>query len=147
MPIINKEEIQMAESRGPFEETSGVSIRGLEAELLAVRQQAATHKELERVEVFVRKLRSKAGSGGAAVSTWSSACTSACFSSASTVCAKGVLTHPALDPEMAGVFATLHRRGVEALGEEGFMDAMLKQSKKVKAVNIVDLANELEKSE
>jgi hypothetical protein len=134
----------MPPRREPFEESSGTSIRGLEAELIAVRNQSETLKQLRNVELFVRKLNAKAGGRAAGLSTYSSACTSACFSSASTICAKGAITVAAKDPEIAEVFATLHRRGIETLGEEGFMDAMLAEAKKVKAVSIVELAEERE---
>lgn len=114
---------------------------------LSAKKQIETQKQLQHIEVFVRKLQAKAGggSGAAGISTWSSACTSACFSSASTLCAKGVIKLPALDPELADVFATLHRRGIETLGEQGFMDAILNEAKKVKPIDIVAHAEERDK--
>ncbi len=100
-------------------------------------------RELQQAELLVRKLKKRAGTNAeTGVSTYSSLCTSACFSSASTLCASGSLAAAQSDPEMAQVFATLHRRGVEVLGEEGLMDEMLAQAIKHKPINIFDLAKD-----
>jgi len=99
-------------------------------------------RELQEAEVFVRKLHKKAGGDAAdtGLSTVSSACTSACFSSASTLCAQGSPSAAAKDPELAQVFATLHRRGVEVLGEEAFMGEVLKRAEARDPVNVFDIA-------
>ena len=44
------------------------------------------------------------------------------------------------DPDVAQAFATLHRRGVEVLGEEGLLNEMIKQAKANKPVSIFTLA-------
>lgn len=97
-------------------------------------------RDLQNVEIFVRKLQAQAGRGAAGVSTYSSLCTSACFSSASTICASGALAAASSDPELAQVFATLHKRGIEVLGEDGLMEAMIDQSKANKPINVFELA-------
>jgi hypothetical protein len=137
----------MANPRELLEESSASSIKALETDVLALRRDIALRKEVQGVELFVRKLQKKGGGsgGGAGVSTLSSACTSACFSSASTICAKGVTTVLSQDPEMAQVFATLHRRGIDTLGEDGFMDAVLAEAKQAKAIDIVALAADRDK--
>lgn len=107
-------------------ELADARLARLENQAEASRAQIRLRAELQQVEVFVRRLEARAApAGGAAFSTWTSACTSACFSSAACLSSRGVLAAAAQDPEMAGVFATLHRRGVETLGEEGFMDAII----------------------
>jgi hypothetical protein len=98
-----------------------------------LRDQTQLRSELQQVELFVRKLQARAkdeaGEKGAGFSTYTSLCTSACFSSAACLCPGGSLTAATQDPEVAGVFATLHRRGVETLGEEGFMEAIIAKAK------------------
>jgi hypothetical protein len=106
-------------------------IGGLERQIETVRGQAQLRKDLQDVEVFVRKLQRRQVEEGPGFSTYTSACTSACFSSAACLCPGGSLTGATQDPEVAGVFATLHRRGIEVLGEEGFMDAIIAKAREV----------------
>jgi hypothetical protein len=101
----------------------------------------STLRDLQNIEVFIRKLQAKAGRG-AAVSTYSSACCSACFSSASTVCASGVLAAGAMHPEVAEVFGTLHKLGVSVMGEDGLMEAMIEHAKNNPPINIFEIAKQ-----
>jgi hypothetical protein len=115
-------------------------LRDLERQMDAVREQTQVRRAVADVELFVRKLERKvAAEGGdtttAGVSTLSSLCTSACFSSASTI-APRLSQVVANDPEVAGAFATLHRRGIEVLGEEGLMDAIIEQAAATPATRI-----------
>jgi hypothetical protein len=123
----------MAETKAPE-----ATIRELELQLGLIRREPTTREQLQDVELFVRKLESKVGESTAGISSLSSFCTSACFSSASSVCPNGPPAASATDPETAAVFATLHRRGVEVLGEEGLMDAIIMRSKTTPSVRVFD---------
>jgi hypothetical protein len=98
------------------------------------RSDAELRKGLQDVEVFVRKIQehplgaAARKKKGASFSTYTSACTSACFSSAACMCPSNSLAAAAQDPEVAGVFATLHKRGIEVLGEDAFMEAIIKEA-------------------
>ncbi len=101
---------------------------------------------IKSADVFVRKLRERAAKAPGSpvsvsgVSSLSSLCTSACFSSASTIC-HGTLTVLAEhEPEVAGAFVTLQDRGVAVMGEDAFMDEIIKQAKLHPPANIIETA-------
>lgn len=93
--------------------------------------------KLKKVDLTVERARSLGGTSLRGISTFSSACTSACFSSASTICG-GISTLRAAEanPEMAKTLASLHEQGVKVLGEEGMAKAIVAQAKKNSSVSI-----------
>jgi hypothetical protein len=101
---------------------------------------------IKNAEVFVRKLQERAAkapggpASGAGVSSWSSLCCSACFSSASTICGSKLTELGAHEPEVARAFLTLHDRGVAVMGEDAFMDEIIKQAKAHPPANIFETA-------
>jgi hypothetical protein len=93
--------------------------------------------KLKKVDVTVERARAIGGASLRGISTFSSACTSACFSSASTICG-GIsnLKAAEVNPEMAKTIASLHEQGVRVLGEEGLAKAIAAQAKKTSPVTI-----------
>ncbi len=65
----------------------------------------------------------------------SSACTSVCFSSVSSISVdtNALATH---DPELAEVFGTLNQKAVEVLGDEGTVDALIERAKEGPRIDI-----------
>jgi hypothetical protein len=91
---------------------------------------------MSEIELAVEKVRRAAADDddddddGPGASTLSSACTSATFSSASTLCASDLTAVEARNPDLAEVFVTLYEQGVEVLGADGMVDAMVAQSQR-----------------
>jgi hypothetical protein len=99
---------------------------------------------IQSADVFVRKLQERAVKAGpvsaSGVSSLSSLCTSACFSSASTICHSKLTVLAEHEPEVAKAFVTLQDRGVAVMGEDAFMDEIIKQAKLHPPANIVATA-------
>jgi hypothetical protein len=115
------------------------SVKKLEADLLALSKD--DQQLLQEIDVFVQKLNVKAAPTSAKpISTGSSACTSACFSSASTVCAENTVEMSKRDPESARALAVLYKRGIEAVGEARFMDQIIERAKENEPVKLIQEA-------
>lgn len=103
-------------------------IAALEAEVARLRKTEEVREGTRQLSLTVQKARK--ASGDVSASTLSSACTSVCFSSVSTIDVNVNEGIVAEDPELASAFSILHKRAVEVLGEQGAVDAVIEESKK-----------------
>jgi hypothetical protein len=105
-------------------------ISELEAEVARLRGVPDLKEGMRNLSITVEKARKQSVDGGdvlaAAASTWSSFCCAATVSSASSYCVAQEVVES--DPQMAAAFVILHQRAIEVMGEQGTIDALIKQA-------------------
>jgi hypothetical protein len=103
----------------------------LEAEVARLRKAEDLRRKIHQIELTVEKVREKDPSAVTAARKsvcLSSACTSVCFSSVSSIRVNvaDMATH---DPELAEVFGILQEKATQVLGAEGTVDALIARAK------------------